>query len=338
MNQRYYALIAVIIGLSLIFRVAVAQSQPDWVSGSTPEYPDGLYMSARGSASNDELAKNRALANLSKIFESHIRAASITKSAVQVEQGNEGERYTRSHSIVQQIQLRTDKIINGARIAESWKDTQEFTYHSLAVLNRTQASNNIRQEIQQLDFATQIALDQSQLQQDDLLSMSAQNKSVALQSQRQALHKMLKVIDLKGQGYPSRWNLSELKSQLEIKLLSLDIAAAVDNDPVGKLEEALKSAMGNAGFPAKNTDSGYTLVANLDVQDLGFRQGWYWLRGKLSIKMISSDGKIRGRRQWPLKVSALQHIDTEGRLMTQVNNTLSSELKRAVLQIATGVE
>ena len=95
--------------------------------------------------------------------------------------------------------------------------------------------------------------------------------------------------------------------------------------------------MGNSGFPSVNGSASYTLVANLDVQDLGFRQGWYWLRGKLSVKMVEANGKIRGRKQWALKVSALQHNDAESRLMSQVSKELNAGIRPAVLEFATGV-
>ncbi len=336
MNQKYYAVAGILAVLLQMSHLFAAEKQPDWVEGSARLYPDEFYMTATGSASNPELAKNRALANMSKIFESHIRATTSSKSSTQVVSKNGNKQFNANQSVSQQVQLRTDKIINGVRIAETWKDDQVQIWHALAVLDRTQASNNILQEIQRLDFSTQVALDQSQVHIDKLLSMSALHKSVLYQSERAALHKMLKVINIQGQGYPSKWALTELKGQLELKLFSLGIAAAVDQDPIGKLHEALKSAMGNAGFPAADTQSSYTLVASLDVQDLGLRQGWYWLRAKLSLKVISSDGKIRGRKQWPLKVSALNRTDTESRLMTQVNRTLNTELKSAVLQIATG--
>ncbi|MCW8936009.1 MAG: LPP20 family lipoprotein [Gammaproteobacteria bacterium] len=325
-------------GLFFISGTLLAEPQPDWVEGDAGFYPNDKYMTATGSASNAELAKNRALGNLSKIFETHIKESSTTHSDTNVSIDNGSESFTKKHRIAQQIQVRTDKIINGARIAETWKDDSLFTYHSLAVLDRLQAANNIKSEMSRLDGETQVMLDRSENNADVLFSLSALDKAVALQFERYTLQKTLKVIDTRGKGSPAKWNLAELKSKLENKLQKLEIATAVDNDPIGKLHQSLKSAMGNAGFPAGNGSTGFTLVANLDVQDLGFRQGWYWLRGKLSVKMVEANGRIRGRKQWALKVSALQHNDAESRLMTQVAKRLNTELKPAILEFATGVK
>ena len=337
MNNKRKFIANIFAGLLFISSPLLADSKPDWVEGDAGFYPNNQYMTATGSASNAELAKNRALGNLSKIFETHIKESSTTKSDTHVSVNNGAEDYTKKQHVAQQIQVRTDSIINGARIAESWKDNTVFTYHSLAVLDRTQAGNNIKSEMTRIDSETQAMLSRSDSQEDTLFSLSALEKAVALQYERQTLQNALKVIDTRGKGSPANWNIADLNGKLENKLQSLKISTAVDNDPIGKLNQLLKSAMGNAGFPAGNGASDFTLVASLDVQDLGFRQNWYWLRGKLSVKLVETNGRIRGRKQWPLKVSALQHSDAESRLMTQVSKTLNAELKPAILEFSTGV-
>ena len=345
-HSKYYITAGLLVGLMSLLQIACVGAgvksssggpKPDWVDGDAGFYPNNQYLVATGSASKAELAKDRAMGNLSKIFETKIRENSTTTSDTRVNVRNGQESYTKDQRIAQQINIRTDKVINGARIAETWYDKPVLTYHALAVLDRQQAGNNMRQEMQRLDQETEIEIGRSNGQSDPLLSMAALNKALGLQQQRQALQASLKVIDLSGRGQPSSYNLAELRGQLESKLQSLRIATAVDQDPLGRLDQALRSAMGNAGFPA--TGSGdFTLVANLDVQDLGYRQGWHWLRGKLSVKLLERDGKVRGRKEWPLKVSALQQNDAQSRMMTQVSKKLNSELKPAILSFATGVE
>ncbi len=317
--------------------VGAAGPKPDWIEGDAGFYPNNQYLVASGSASSAELAKDRALANLVKIFELHIRENTTTQSDTKVNVKDGQESYTKQHRLAQQINVRTDKVVQGARIAETWLDKSVLTYHALAVLDRKQAGNNIRSEMKRLDDETQVELDRSRGQNDSLMAMAAMNKAVGLQQERETLQRTLKVIDLSGQGSPSQWNMADLRGKLEASLQSLHISTAVDEDPIGRLEQAMKSAMGNAGFPAATNASHFTLVGSLDVQDLGMREGWYWLRGKLSVKLIDGSGKIRGREQWPLKVSALQRNDAESRLMSQVSKKLNQELKPAIISFATGV-
>ena len=317
--------------------VVVAKSKPDWINGEAGFYPAHQYLTATGSASKSELAKDRALGNLAKILELQIREDSKSLTDTHVNLKDDKETVNKDIRLTQQINIRTDKVVQGARIAEMYQDEAVFTYHALAVLDRAQAGTNIREEMNRLDQETESELTRSQSKSDPLMSMAALNKAVILQYERKTLQNSLKVIDVSGKGRPSKWNMADLRGKLENTLLSLRIATKVDNDPIGKLDQAVKSAMGNAGFPAANGSSAFTLVANLDTQDLGYQQGWYWLRGKLSIKLIGADGKIRGRKQWPLKVSALQRNESESRMMTQVSKKLNAELKSTMIEFSTGV-
>ena len=325
-----------VLAVFTVMQAALAASKPDWVEGDADMYPNEHYLVASGSASSPELAKDRALGNLVKIFESHIKESSTTQSDTRVQIKNGKESYSKDHHLAQQISIRTDKVIQGARIAETWLDKSVQLHYALAVLDRAQAGNNMRDEMRRLDEETRVELTRSEGQPDGLLAMAALNQAVNLQREREALQKTLKVIDLSGKGAPEQWNMAELRGKLETQLQALRIATHVEADSTGKLDQILRSAMANAGFPAAGNESAYTLVADLDVQDLGLREGWYWLRGKLSVKLIEANGKIRGRKEWPMKVSALQRNDAESRMMTQVAQKLDQEIKPAMLSFATG--
>ena len=68
-------------------------------------------------------------------------------------------------------------MVQGARIAEQLQSSADLTYHALAVLDRTQAGNNIRGEMRRLDEETQYALDQQVNRDDVLLKISDLDKA-----------------------------------------------------------------------------------------------------------------------------------------------------------------
>lgn len=313
---------------------SLSLAQPDWVEGMPEDYPDDRYLTASASASTMQRAKDRALANLSKVFEARVDEISTTRSNTAVNIVDGQESFTRHHKLNQQIRVSTDKILHGARIADTYKDDL-FVYHALAVLDRSQAANNLKHEIERIDEHTATELQRSRSASDPLQVIASLDAAISKQNERYAFQKMLKVVDRSGVGQPSEWNLAEIKARLEDALANLRFSAAIDQDPIGKLDSMLLSAMGNAGFPALSNGGDYVLVASLSVQDLGLRQGWYWLRGKLDLKLIEKDGKVRGRKQWPLKVSALQQNDAESRLQTQISEKLDDELRDTIIEFAT---
>ena len=312
--------------------------QPDWVNGDSFDYPHSAYIVGKASASDRETAKNRALANLSKTFELKIQEESKTVLDVNSSVVNGKENYKKDTRLTQNITIETDKVLEGARVAETWTDKKVLEHHALAVLERTQAGRNIRQQISELDKSTESELHRAKSNNDKLLSMAAMNQAFQLQLQRQTLQKTLKVIDLKGVGKPSAWNLSELRGELENQLLALKIKGEVSSSDLTQLPLLLKGAMSKAGFPAVNGGADYKLVASSQLTDVGMRAGWYWVRGKITVNLLESNsGKVRGSHTWSFKTSANSKDVAVSRLVTKADNSMKNDLKQVILEFATSV-
>jgi hypothetical protein len=310
--------------------------QPDWLNAEPANYPNASYMYATGSASKAEVARDRALGNLAKIFESQVRESSTTTQDVQTRK-SEGEESVQSTArIASRVHVHTDRMINGARIAEQWQNPDDMTHYALAVLDRTQAGNNIRSEINRLDRETAFIIANADSRQQTLQKVADLQDAIVMQTERESLQKTLKIIDLNGTGKPSGWSLAELIEQQEQSLKSLNMRAVVLVDSVGGLDRILQAAMANAGFVQSSGGVGFTLSASMETQDAMYKEGWYWLRGALVVRLADPDGTILGNKSWPLKVSSVQQNQLNERMLAEIDNKLKSELKSAVLGFATG--
>ena len=313
-----------------------ADGQPDWVNAEPVDYPNASYVYATGSASKAEVAKDRALGNLAKIFELQIRQSSTTTQDVQTHKSEGVESVESTARIASKVNVHTDKMINGARIAEQWQNPDDLTHYALAVLDRTQAGNNIRSEINRLDRETAFTVANADSRQQALLKVADLQDAIVMQSERNSLQKTLKIIDLNGTGKPSGWSLAELIEQQEQALQSLNMRGVVLVDSVGGLDKILQAAMANAGFAPSSDDAGFTLSAAMETQDVMKKEGWYWLRGTLVVRLADPDGTILGNKSWPLKVSSVQQNQLNQRMLAEIDNKLKSELKSTVLSFATG--
>jgi len=311
---------------------------PGWVNGQPVDYPNTSYVYASGSASEAELAKDRALANLAKIFELHIRESSTTTQDVQTQKADGIESVQSSARIASKVNVHTGKIINGSRIAAQWQNPDDLTHYALAVLDRTQAGNNIRGEISRLDREIAFTMVNADKRQDTLQKVADLQDAIVMQSERNSLQKTLKIIDLNGRGKPSSWNLTELKEQQMLSLQSLKMKAVVPVDSVGELDKVFQGAMSNAGFTQTSRDTGYTLSASMETQNAMREAGWYWLRGTLKVRLVAADGTVIGNRSWPLKVSSQQENQLNQRMLAEIDKKLKYELKSTVLGFATGAE
>ena len=306
---------------------------PEWVQSEPEMYPNFKYLSATGSASKAEQAKARALSNLAKIFEVQIREVSNTHSDVQSSKKDGVETVKQSNRIASTVNLKTDKMVQGARIAEQWQNSADLTHHALAVLDRTHAGNNIRSEMKRLDSETEFALNQQPGRSDPLLKIADLNKANILQQDRQALQKTLKIIDVKGQGVSSRWNSAELDEQLQKSLRALPLRTSVTVDDVDGLNNILQGAASDAGFNVGS--NGYLLTASLESNEPLKKDDWYWLRGTLKLQFLAQDGvTVLGYESWPLKVSAGAISQLQSRMRKAADKKLKGELFNSMLRFA----
>ena len=304
---------------------------PDWVQGEPAMYPNFKYLSATGSASKAEQAKARALSNLAKIFEVQIREVSTTSQDTQSSKTGGIETVQSSARVASTVNLKTDKMVQGARIAEQWHNSEDLSYHALAVLDRTQAGNNIRGEMNRLDEETGFSLALQQKRKNPLLKISDLYKANDLQQDRATLQKTLKIIDVRGKGLPAQWNLAELNEKLHQALRSLPLHAVVKTDDVGGLNNVLQAAGSDAGFNISAV--GYQLAASLEAQQATRQDNWYWLRATLKIELIAQDGlAVIGYQSWPLKVSAGNSSQLKARMIKAVDKKLKQELLASILK------
>lgn len=326
----------VLAGCSLSAAVMDADERPDWVDGEPGKYPNARYVYATGSASTAELARDRALGNLAKVFELQIQESSTTTQDVQTLTTDDVESVESSARIASKINIHTDKMIKGARIAEQWQNPEELTHYALAVLDRTQAGNNVRGELNRLDREIAFTMTNADSRQDLLAKIADLQHAIEMQTERDSLQSTLKIIDLDGIGKPSGWSLAELTEQQAQALKSLNMRGVVVTDSVGQLDQVLQAAMAKAGFAESSGEVGYTLSASTETQEPEQKEGWFWLRGALNVRLANPEGAVLGNKSWPLKVSALQKNQLKQRMLAEVESRLDSELKSTVLGFATG--
>lgn len=338
MKHIVYGLTVLVIALSACSQsspVINDGDRPDWVVGEPGDYPNAAFVSATGSASKPEVAKDRALGNLAKIFELQVRESSTTTQQVQTHRAGGVESVQASARLASRVNVTTDKMISGARIAEQWQNPEDLTHYALAVLDRGQAGSNIRGEINRLDREIAFSVSNAASRTDPLQKIADLQTAIEMQLERESLQGTLKVIDLTGRGKPSVWSIAELTEQQDQALRSMAMRSVVVTDTTGGLDKILQGAMASAGFGQSDLD-GYTLSAGVETQDAVQKEGWYWMRGTLTIHLGDPKGSVLGNKSWPLKVSAMQKNQLHARMLAEIDNRLKTELKSVVLGFAAG--
>ena len=307
--------------------------QPDWIAGDSAKYTNTQYLIGRGQASTIADAEDRARADLAKVFQVAVAVDSEDvqhfNSAPGVAGGYVGESSRR-------ITTRTDQIVSGIQIAEIWQDPLGKTQYALAVLPRLQTAASLRQQINQLDDATQASIDQSKNTSDLFIKIAAASKAVESQLEREGLQKALQVVDITGRGVEPKFSSGILNADMGDLLKRVRIAPRVLEGSASGLDEVVAGALSHAGFMIDTGDKpDYFLKASLKLADLGLKEGWYWQRGDLEITLSEAlTGRVRGTQHWFIKGTAPDKETAIRRALDEADTVLKKELRAAIISMA----
>ena len=310
-------------------------AMPDWVNGNSAAYPASTYLTGRGEADILPVAQDRARADLAKTFS--VNVSEQSKDVSSFTQGNAGGQQTSRNSldVSRNINTRTDAVLQGVVISDTWQDPQSHVYHVLATLSRSKASAALRQQISDLDAGTQASLAAAQGSTDLFDKIAAAGQAVDAQQTRTGLQRALQVVDITGQGIPPQWPLAKLQADRAALLKQLQITAVAEGQDADGVKQVLAGSLADAGFTVADA-APYTMTASLNYTTLQPQGGWYWITGTLQVTLNGTDSRAHGVRRWDLKVSGTDPQLAQQRVMDQVAQYLQSDIQDTVLDFASG--
>lgn len=319
--------------LSLLSGCASQPTVPDWIAGDSGQYKSAQYLIGRGQAATQEEAKDRARADVAKVFQV---AVVVSSEDLQRSKSDSSGAAQYEEQATRHISTRTEQIISGIQIAELWQDPGSGNYHVLAILPRLQTAASLRQQIGELDEATRSHIEQSRKDNDLFMKIAAASHALDAQQERELLQKNLQVMDITGRGLEAQWSSAKLKSDLGELLKRVSIAPRVAADAPAGLTAMVAGALAQAGFLLDTSDHPeFMVLTRLSLTDLGLKDGWYWQRGTLEISLSeTASGRVRGTRYWSIKGNGPDKASATRRAMDQANTILKQELGNEIIGMA----
>ena len=330
-----------VLSLSAMLLLAACSSakpgdaRPDWVNGNSSQYPAAAYLTGQGQADNMAVAKDRARAELAKIFSVGVSEQSSDTASFSQSNASGAPTAQNSLDVSRNINTRTEQVMSGVEISQTWQDPKAQQYYALATLSRNKAAAALRQQIGDLDAGTVASMNQAQNSNDLFDKISAAGQAVESQQTRAGLQKALQVVDPSGMGIPSSWSLAKLQADRSALLKQLQISAATDGRDGEAVKKLLAGSLADSGFTVAD-GAPYTMTASLNYSDLPPQGGWFWISGTLQVTLNGNDSRAHGVRRWDLKVSGSDRQLAQQRLMDQVAQYLQSDIQGTVLAFAAG--
>jgi len=303
-------------------------SEPDWVSGNSSKYSNQRYLLGRGQADDTGTAKDRARADLAKIFVVNVNVTDIDKQKFSSSTAGEKTASEFSTEVSRSIVTSTDQMLKGVQIADIWKDEKNKTVHALAVLPRQEASHGLREEISSLDSLTRLRIQEATNAQDLLDKVAYARRAVIAQQQRLGYQQALRIIDPSGRGDPPEYDIAKLITDYEKLLPRVRIKPVMLGENEGIVASALPAALSSAGFSVTDSDddANYVMEVSLKLAETFQKEGWYWGRGVLLMNLRNQQNVVLGQKEWPVKASAREESEVMLRVERKADDILQKDL------------
>ncbi len=270
----------VLIILVLIFSCTTSEKKPDWISGSSSNYPSSRYLLGVGRAQetsnpayDQTLADERARAELARQIKSRIKSELSARAEEELNRLGADELRRFSQHISSAIFSSADVELLGVEIKERYYDAKEGVYYTLAVLDRERTCELLSEKISSnlAEIKGLLELEQNQEKENPLLALSylikARKKleqTIGLNAQRFAV--CAKKTEL---GYSiAELIIKEYHLRKDIRIMVL---AFEENPYLPKsrvLENHFLSLLSGYGFSVKSAPSRLRIIPPEKIQDL----------------------------------------------------------------------
>jgi hypothetical protein len=290
--------------------------KPDWIDDPGSEYAVTTHLSAVGSADERQVAANRAISNIAKIFEVAVQESTLDFSSAEV-RTEQGQRVTvNEQQVTRNVSIEAKQALEGAKVAEYWESDVGHIY-ALAILAKQPAASRFRQSIIAQDREVKDLVNYASAKAKNPVSaLKALNKARVIQMARERVNKNLMVV-ADGKGIKGQYDIAKVNDLIRDSLAALEVTIRAEGDAV---QTELEQALASLGVQLVNK-SNLILRGALDVAPVEEKQGWYWLRGSYELQ-LEDNGVALAKKRWTIKVSATYKAVLEKRARDEINQNL----------------
>ena len=273
---------------------AFAADRPDWLSGQSPEFPAGAYVTGVGEGPTQEKAADKARAELAKSLSMSIEATSRASAS----ESSDGKSSSFSQDVSDDVRTSTNKVLDGVTIAKYWQGPDG--YYALATLDRGHSLKIIRDKLEEFDrdFATA----EGQLKKLDgkFARLRVALQLVHIARDRRRLNADYRILNPEGRGLAAPAGAADAVAKARRAVAAITVQVAADGPHPEKLQARLIDGLTTFGLKAveKSDRAGDIVIeAKADAEKLPPEDlTWYWAKGTIVVRLsYGSTGEVFSR-------------------------------------------
>lgn len=258
-------------------------NRPDWVDGSSMEYPREKYLVGISQADDLLSAKDRARGEISRIFSTQVTINTNVTASEQT--ASRGGKTTSSFSqdVLQNVRAASQKMLEGVEITETWQDPATRQYYALAVLDRANALKAVTEKLSELDGrARDLGVELSSVT-EKFSRVKTAMKLLALLKGREGLVSDMRVLD-PGRKTAPLFDVNRARKDAARAVAGLDVSVVMSGEEAPQVAAAIVKTLNGLGIEAKAGRSGGAdievecAVESVEVKDADTQSRWKFSR------------------------------------------------------------
>jgi hypothetical protein len=229
--------------------------KPDWVDGSSMEYPRAGYLTGVGQGMDRKTAEDQARAEISKIFSSQI-TVKTNVSATETDTNKSG-KVTNSfkQSVTDDVQNISNQTLQGVDVPETWTDPATSIIYVLAVLDRQKAIGSVTDKLADFDKQSQQWNDQMSKATDKLPRVKAALKLLEIIKAREGVADELRVLDPSGKAPAAALDEATVRPIASKAISDLNVVVSMSGDGATQIKTGIIKGLNSFGLQAKSDAS-----------------------------------------------------------------------------------
>jgi len=223
-------------------------SRPVWMDNPKAKYSEQLYLTAIGEGDSRNDAENMAAANLSKIFESKIKAEETTKQRYRELTIDNKTTTEDDFDVNKNVNIKSEQTLYNIQFADSYTDNLGRV-HALAYLKRFETGEIYEEKINKNAERIEYFSKQSKEASDILVKYAAMNAASVIALNNEILLDQLNIISPDTKEFLElKYNYQDIIKEAAELAKQVGFSINIQNDPDNKIRIAVESMLTDLGF------------------------------------------------------------------------------------------
>ncbi len=234
-----------LIGCAFIGR----ETPPSWINGNSQEFTDTRYLLGMGEGDSRELAKQRAYAEIARIFSATVTAQFQDREIYSQLDTDDGGTTNRQLMLDHLTLVSTEKVLENVHVLDSWYQPENVQFFALAGLDRQKAERKLLERLAVYDMAIDINVKHGRAQGEVITRLRGYKRAIRDLHLRRLINEDLRIVRLTGEGVSTLYVVEDIQRELEAYLLKdVRIDLKITGDQHAQVRQAVWEGLNREGF------------------------------------------------------------------------------------------